>query len=181
MSRLVVGAVALLLALAGCGGDPKPDPSPSASTPVTSPASTTPAPPVMPEEAKADTKAGAIAFVRYYISVFNHAQSTGATSELAALSSSDCADCQVAIDGLRGIYSAGGSLVGGDLVPGPATARENSIEQVWLVLVRVDSGPQSVTTATNAESTQMPGGSRSMQFRLSRSSGDWEVVSWSRA
>jgi hypothetical protein len=63
MGRAVLGAVALLLALAGCGGDPEADPSPSPSTPVTSPVSTTPSAPAMAGVAKADTKAGALAFV----------------------------------------------------------------------------------------------------------------------
>jgi len=180
MRRLVVGA-ALVLALAGCGGDPNADPTTRPSGPVTTPASTTPSPPAMPEAAKADTSAGAIAFVRYYVSVFNHAQATGSTDNLKALSSARCVDCEAAINGLSDIYGAGGQIIGGSLLPGPGTAEENKAEHVWLVLVRIDSSPQTVTTATGAEPTELPGGRRSMEFSLIRTAGSWKVASWKRA
>lgn len=180
MSRRLVGAVVLLLALAGCGGDPKADPPPTPS-PSTSPVSTTPSAPAMPEAAKENSKAGAIAFVRHYIAVFNRAQSTGDTQQLAALSSPDCADCQAAIDGLKRIYETGGKIAGGDLEPGPATAAQNKAEHRWLVLIRIESGPQSVTTAANAAPSQMPGGTRSMEFGVKHEASTWKVASWTRA
>ncbi len=76
MRRVAVGA-ALVLALAGCGGDPKADPPPSTTpTPTVSPSpSATPTVPALPEAAKANTKAGAIAFVKYYVGLINHAAS----------------------------------------------------------------------------------------------------------
>jgi hypothetical protein len=181
MVRPVLGALAVMLALASCGGDPKADPTPTPSSPATTPVSTTPAPPVMPEAAKANTKAGAVAFVRYYIAAFNHAQKTGATEDLVAASTSACDDCQAAISGLDEIYAAGGHIEGGELVPGSASVEHNAIERYWLVLVRVESGPQSVATISTAEPKEFPGGSRSMQFSLTRSGGTWKVTSWKRA
>src|SRR3954452_10390042 len=156
MPRVLVGAVVLLVALAGCGRDPKADPSPSPSTTTASPASTSPAPPALPEAAKANTKAGAIAFVKYYIAIFNQAQRSGLTANLSALSTPSCSDCEAAITGLGRIYGAGGHIDGGDLVLGPATAEHNPIEKTWLVLVRVDSGPQTVTTTNDSAPSSLP-------------------------
>jgi hypothetical protein len=177
MRRLVVGVV-LALAVAGCGGDPKADPTPTPSPPSSS--STTPAAPVMPEAAKANTKAGAVAFVKYYIEVFNHAQKTGATRTLASLSSKRCTDCQAAIRGLEQIYASGGHIDGGSLNAGGSTAEHNTVEDYWLVLVRVTSGPQSVASSSTTSPTRLPGGVRSMRFRLVRSHNFWKVTSWSR-
>jgi hypothetical protein len=174
----VVGA-ALMLLLAGCGGDPKADPPPSTSP--TPSVSSTPSPPALPEAAKANTKAGAIAFVAYFVSVFNHAQMTGETGELSVLSSDNCRDCQAAIRGLNRIYGAGGHIDGGSLTPGPATAELNRVEHQWLVLVRIDSGPQSVTESAGTATTDLPGGRRTMQFTVTRSASGWEVTSWARA
>jgi Family of unknown function (DUF6318) len=184
MRRSLIGfrviGVVLLLGLAGCGGDPKTDPSPAPSTPVTSPASTTPSPPAMPDAARANTRAGAIAFVRHYIDVFNHAQLTGSTDELSALSSPRCQDCQAAIQGLDQVYGAGGHIEGGALLAGPTSVEHNALEHFWLVLIRVDSGPQSVTSAGGAAPTNLPGGRRSMKFSLARTGESWKVTSWSR-
>lgn len=182
MRRHVIGTLALLALLAGCGGDPKADPSPTGTaTPTTTPVSTTPSAPVMPDAAKDKSKAGAIEFVKYYVAVFNHAQTTGDTGQLRTLSLATCEDCQKAIEGLEEIYRSGGKIVGGNLEPGAATVEFNPIEKRWLVLVRIDSGPQSVTTASNTTPSELPGGRRAMQFSLSRSAGTWRVSSWSRA
>src|SRR4051794_697515 len=110
MPRVLVGAVVLLLALAGCGGDPKADPSPSPSVPSASPVSTTPAPPALPEAAKANTKAGAIAFVKYYVQLINHAQATGDVAALAAVEDPGCSSCASGRRLLKKIYESGGHI-----------------------------------------------------------------------
>lgn len=135
----------------------------------------------MPAAASENSRAGAIAFVRYYISVFNEAQSSGRTEVLEQLSHEDCRDCQAAIDGLKQLYQAGGQIVGGRLQAGPATAARNAAEREWLILLRVDSGPQSVKATADAQPKQMPGGQRSMQFAVRYMSGGWKVASWTRA
>jgi hypothetical protein len=135
----------------------------------------------MPAAAAENTRAGAIAFVRYYIEVFNDAQSTGRTDLLEKLSDPECGDCKAAINGLKKLYEGGGQIVGGSLRAGPATAAHNDAERKWLILVRVDSGPQSVKTAATSEPKQMPGGRRSMEFAVRHENDGWKVHSWTRA
>ncbi|HET9499371.1 MAG TPA: hypothetical protein VFO98_03835, partial [Marmoricola sp.] len=69
--RRVIGAgvlVGAVFATAACGGDPSSSPSPSPSvSPSPSPSSTAPTPPPLPDAARKDTKAGAVAFVRHYV------------------------------------------------------------------------------------------------------------------
>ena len=90
MARRLIVAVVLALAVAGCGGDPKADPSP---TPSTSPVSTSPSAPGMPQAAKENTKAGAIAFARHLVVLVNYSQSTGDVSSLAAVAGEACESC----------------------------------------------------------------------------------------
>jgi len=180
MPRVLVGAVVLLLALAGCGGDPKADPSPSPSVPSVSPVNTTPAPPALPEAARANTKAGAIAFVKYYIGLFNRAQTSGHPEEMASFSAHACDECNDVVAALAKIYGSGGHIDGGDLRAHAATADYNGAEDVWLVLIQIESGPQSVTTAAGATATSLPGGRRSMRFSVKRSGDAWKVAAWSR-
>src|SRR5689334_7529083 len=123
MRRLVVGAC-LAVALVGCGGDPEADPSPSPSSPSSS--STTPAPRVMPEAAKANTKAGAVAFAKYCIALINHAQATGDVEALAAVEDPDCKSCSKVRHSVTRIYGAGGSIAGGTWRPHMSVALRNA-------------------------------------------------------
>jgi hypothetical protein len=172
----------VLVVLAGCGGDPKVSPSPTPSSPVTSPVSTTPTPPALPDAAKANTKAGAIAFVRHYIDVFNVAQESGDGSAFRDLSATDCSDCRAVLQGLERIYEAGGHIEGGALRVVAATADYNGAEDHWIVLARVTSGPQQVfATSTDTAPKKLQGGTRSMNLTLIRQRGNWMVATWSNA
>src|SRR4051812_44399939 len=133
MPRVLVGAVVLVLALAGCGADPKADPSPSPSTTTASPVSTTPAPPVLPEAAKANTKAGAIAFVKYYVELINHAQATGDVGPLAAVEDPGCESCAKGRAYISRIYGGGGHVSGGSWLVSRATAQRSG--ENWAVTV----------------------------------------------
>ncbi len=62
----------------------------------------------MPPEARANSKAGAIAFVKHYIDVFNYASNTGDVEELQRLSDPKCAGCTKYIDLIEKTYDAGG-------------------------------------------------------------------------
>ena len=180
MRRSIIG-FALLLVVAGCGGDPQASPALTPSTPAASPVSTTPSPPVMPEAAKANTKAGAIAFVRHYIEVFNFAQTTGSATDLSGLSSQRCDECTAAIDALEHIYGSGGHIEGGALTPRAIAAEHNRAEDMWVVLAQIDSGPQSVASSATSSPMNLPGGRRSMSFSVIQEHGGWKVRAWSRA
>ncbi|WP_268234986.1 DUF6318 family protein [Arthrobacter sp. BL-252-APC-1A] len=104
-----------LIALSACSGAEDPDAdaaqSPSGSvSPSTSP-SPTPTPsatykpasadgpaenvplPVMPEEAKVESKEGLIAFARYWYELVNYGYETGDVEPVRAVSGPDCTDC----------------------------------------------------------------------------------------
>lgn len=100
MKKISAALLAASMLLAGCGGDAKPDPS-SSSTSGSSPTTTTPAPtnsvttdPNIPAAARANTPAGAEAFVRYFIERWNVAWTdprAGILTPLCQASSKACA------------------------------------------------------------------------------------------
>ena len=179
MRRLLVGAALLLVA--GCGGDPTPSPSPSApSSPVSSsPVSTTPSAPVMPEAAKANTKAGAVAFVKYYVKLINYAQATGDVDALAMVDAEDCASCANARRALSEIYQGGGHIEGGALHASVmSTARRPEVNG-WTVFLGVSYGPQSIVRPQGTET--LSGGKNLMTIVVRQVKGAWTVVQWSRS
>ncbi|WP_312180502.1 DUF6318 family protein, partial [Arthrobacter sp.] len=121
-------AVAGVLVLAGCSGadDPGADaaesPSASSSPSQSEPPSPSPSAvykpasaegpaenvplPVMPEEAKVESKDGLIAFARYWYDLANYGYETGDVEPLKAVSGPDCTDCtrylDVVADGFTG-------------------------------------------------------------------------------
>ncbi len=92
--HLAYAAGAAVLALAGCGGDdPTPqvaDPTPTASVSASPSASAA----VEKEAWEKKTEAGAIAFAKRWVRLFDEAKSSGDTAELEAVSSDDCKTCQ---------------------------------------------------------------------------------------
>ncbi len=97
------GVGTMLIAIAGCTGDGSnaAPPEPTATTTPTPSASQSPsptvAPPEMPAKAKANTDAGAEAFVRYYVKLVNHAAATGDVTEMRRVAP-HCDDCNRVAD-----------------------------------------------------------------------------------
>lgn len=118
-ARLSAGVVAfgiLAAALVGCSDDSpqaKPTQSATAESPTSEPESsatsspTEPAPPALPPAAKEDSKAGAKAFVAWYLRSLAYAANTGDVRGLQA-ASSGCAGCSDYISLYERIYSRGG-------------------------------------------------------------------------
>jgi hypothetical protein len=182
MRRTVLGVVALSLALVACGAEPKADPSPSPSSPATSPVSTTPPAPVMPEEAEADTKAGAIAFVKYYVELINRAQSNGSVDDLARTEDPACKSCASGRRYISKVYQAGGHIEGGDLKIDVVHSLPNGSINGWTIDARLTFGPQTVVRPSENPSTQhLDGGQTPVTFLVSRSSSGWIVHEWTRA
>lgn len=145
-----LGATALggaLVLLAACGGDPRPvfSPTPSvSSSPSASPAA---GPPTMPSTAKQHTKAGAVAFVKYYWAVANYAQRTLDVAPLRELADSFCGGCEGGVRWLSHVRANGGSIRGGATIVVGAQAQElNSADQKpWMnVRLSLSAGPQIV-------------------------------------
>jgi hypothetical protein len=178
MRRSVIG-FALVLLLAGCGGDPTAEPSPTPSTPVTSPVSTTPTPPAMPDAAKANTKAGAIAFVRHYIELINYAQATGDVSALEKVEDPGCESCTSVRQGVHDIYSSGGHIDGGAWSAEVRSSSPRPDLSAWTVFTDVQYGPQQVVR--DSKTTSLGGGKSPMTFVVKSVAGQWSVLKWSRA
>ena len=178
MRRSWWGAAALLVLLAGCGGDPKADPSP---TPSESPVSTTPSPtaPTMPAAAAENSKAGAIAFVRYYIELINHAQATGDVEALAKVEGSNCESCANVRTSIGKIYGAGGSITGGTWHPHLNIGLRNS-DGSWLVSGYIAFDREQVKRSRDAAVEVAEGGSATTHVTVTHANGDWKVLAWSR-
>jgi hypothetical protein len=122
-SIAALAATALFCApLSACASDmpgptilapPSEAPSPGAAV-STSSAEPVPEPgpvsaPVLPVEAKEQTAAGAMAFVRHYFAVVDYAYATGDTAPLAAVSDPACRPCAGVKDMIDTTVLAGGS------------------------------------------------------------------------
>jgi len=121
---VIAAALVMLACLSGCPAEVQQpsvlgpaSPSPAVET-TSSPEPTPPtepstsaavAAPVLPPEAKAQTAAGAIAFVRYHFATIDYAYATGDTAPLAAASHPECAPCAAVKGMIDATYSAGGS------------------------------------------------------------------------
>jgi hypothetical protein len=128
-----VAAVGLVVVtvLAGCGGD-EPGAGATASVTPTATPTATPTPtadipvipePVLPDEAKEHTPAGAAAFTRFAIEVVNRAYVTGDTEQLLSISTEDCDACARVATSIRETFTGGDRYVGGQLSIVELTAR----------------------------------------------------------
>jgi hypothetical protein len=180
MRRSVI-AFALLLVVAGCGGDPQASPTPTPSLSTASPVSTTPSPPAMPDAARANTKAGAIAFVRHYIDLINYAQDTGDIDALSAVEGHRCRSCSSGRDYIRGVYTSGGHIKGGRVRIRILDALPNAAIAGWTVDAKLTFGPQTVARPTASPSTQeLKGGSVPITVLVQRQPNGWSVNEWTR-
>ena len=139
-SRRRATAVFVLIAvgLTGCSqaaGDPgggSPSPAVSSSPPSAT-ASPSPTPsakykpasaegpaenvplPVMPAEAKVESKEGLLAFVYFWFSLVNYGYETGDTDPVRTSSGQGCLSCTTFYDSVEGTYSADGWVEGGSI------------------------------------------------------------------
>ena len=180
MRRLVVGAALLVLVVlvAGCGGDPKADPSPSTSAPPPS-VTPTPTPPALPDAAKANTKAGAIAFATYYVDLVNSAQATGGVAGLISVEAESCASCSDVRTSITRIYQAGGSITGSAWHPHFNTALRNG-DGSWLVNGLVEFDPGQIKRSAGGPTEPNKGGSAVTHLTVRMTGSGWEVTAWSR-
>jgi hypothetical protein len=182
--RLAAGLIAAGLVLAGCGGsaEPKSLPAPTKSPSPSASPSAAPTAPVLPEAAKAKTKAGAEAFVRHYVQVLNYATFTGKTDAARALDDGKCSSCQRMLASIDAIYTKGGNVKGGAWTPTLVSDVPHPGGNGWTVDAKITYGPQTVVRATNAQPEKYTGGGRLVSFILETSrDGGWQVREWTRA
>jgi hypothetical protein len=154
MPGLMLGpALGLVLGLAGCGSTHPAAPASPSSSPVT-PVGTSPTtdptanPPVMPEVARQHTKAGAKAFVTYYVDLITYAETTLKTDAVRQLSMPTCSGCLGGIHGLRKIARQGGQITGAGL--SVSNLRSEAIDDHGVVTLAFD-------LANTAERISIPG------------------------
>lgn len=183
--RRVIGAgvlVGAVFATAACGGDPSSSPSPSPSvSPSPSPSSTAPTPPPLPDAARKDTKAGAVAFVRHYVELINYAQATGDVGSLEKASSQDCDSCAAIAAKARAIYGAGGHVSGGAWRTKPGHTLRNGSVDGWTVDALVRYGPQDLVESAGASPRHLNGGATTFTFIISGRHGQWRVEDFTRS
>lgn len=181
MPRLLLGAAALALVLAGCGGDPESTPSPEVTltTPVDASASASPAP-TLPAAAQADTKAGAIAFVKHYVELINHAQATGDVDQVEDVEDPACRSCAAARDGLEDHYSSGGTIHGGEWSIEAVQAVRNRAINGWVVDLSVSFTQQVVKFGSSRPDDVNESGRMVVSVQVAGTAGGWRVRQWTR-
>lgn len=99
----------LVVALAGCGGDPEPEFSPA---PAVSPTASASAEVDEPKAWEKKSPEGAVAFAKHWTATFSEAFRTGETQDLVSLSGEDCETCETFIDLINEVYGDGGNISG---------------------------------------------------------------------
>lgn len=134
----------------------------------------------MPEAAKAETKAGAMAFVRHYVELVNHAQATGDIDELQSAEQAGCRSCRAAREGVRKHYQSGGSINGGDWHIDSASAIRNAAIAGWVVDLNVTFGRQTISFGSSQPDKVNEPGRMILSIQVHRSDDAWKVLEWTR-
>lgn len=178
MRGLAALVLTLCLLVSGCGGDdPQPAPSPTKSP---SPSETTPTPPEMPEAARERDRAGSELFVRHYIELLNHAQSTGETAPMREAEEPTCRSCKSIREDLENLYASGGSLEGGSWKIARVLDSSASGDSGRVISLVVEFGPQVVRRPAPAKPERLEGGSLPLTMNLSATREGWIVRDWTR-
>lgn len=108
------------LVLAGCSGSPGPGEqsttaagaSPSESAAPSVPASPTPSSTLrpLPPEASELSEAGAVAFLEWWVEMYNHVEATGETDLVFQHSEPECTFCRNFVEDVDPVYAAGGRI-----------------------------------------------------------------------
>lgn len=165
---LVVGT-SLLAACTGGGGGAEEGaseaPSSSPSTPVVS-SSSEAAVPVLPDEARGDDDAAAVAFVEHWVELVNYAIATG-DIEPAATLSSDCTTCAATLGRIEETFATvepGRWVVLDAVAQDPQDEDRNSVDRV-------------VTSEVNTDETRT-GATGDLALGLRWNGADGWTISW---
>ncbi|MGN6780031.1 MAG: DUF6318 family protein [Marmoricola sp.] len=160
--------------LSGCGGTP--DAGPPPSPPTTAPTATpTPTAPVMPDAARANTKAGAVAFVRHYVDLLDHAIKTGDVFGVRSLTARSCGSCMRVIRQIDRIYRNGGHSDGGTWTVVNVQSAGHPARGSALVYAVIRFSPQTLYRTSSASPTHFPGGKQIFNFQLDYR-GSWRLT-----
>ena len=172
---LLLGSLGLL-GLAGCGAaDPSapasPTPTVASTTPTPTPAA---GPPALPQAARQHTKAGAKAFVVYYVELITYAETTLDTEPVQDLSMPTCSGCIGGIRKLRKIARQGGHITGAGL--STSNLRSEAIDDHGVVTLAFDLTNTTERTTTPGKPTVLhPAGKHPMIMTLVARPDGWVV------
>jgi hypothetical protein len=183
--RVVVVAVAVLLAVAGCSGGDAPSsalPSgsapPQSSSPPPNPpstAATTPPPPAptYPAAARPDTPTAAASFARYWLSVLDYATTSGDTKLLRQVA--NCAGCNALADGIDTLRREGGHTIGGKIAVSKTTVANFAAGRAALVDVTYNRAGRTVISASGVQQAVAPERNTRLLITLRRTNS-WLVT-----
>lgn len=184
--RRLAGLACLpLLVLSACSDDlpsssAEPTPTVTASVdPTPTQAPETPRDRV-PEKAREQSQAGAIAFARYWVKVFNRARVSQETDDLQELSHEECETCTNFAERINSTAANGGSYQGGTWkvlragTPPEQSAPGEEIVELRVAVAKAVSKPTSDAVAHVSEATDL---NLSVYLRWV---GDGWIVTWVR-
>jgi hypothetical protein len=165
--RWVAVAVVLPVLAAGCSDDPEPrfEPSPS---PTESTSSAAPE----PKAWEVKSEAGAVAFAKHWIDVFNEATRSGDAGEVRAASTETCGTCSRFADGIDDLYQGGGSIESQGWKVVQAVPTSSMVISKPRIALRIRQSPQRVTQK-NGEVRSFPGGRETFSARLVWTDSQW--------
>jgi hypothetical protein len=132
--------------------------------------------PVMPELAKENSKAGLEAFIGYYYAVKNHANETGDTNELSALSSPECAACSKLLDGTTDSYVNGRWMAGGRIQIPTMELEWNADDPSQMAKLQLIQDAIAYYNADGTEGRPASPGTNSAFVFVARFQTSWKVV-----
>lgn len=170
--RLVAAVVCVpLLAVGGCADDPKPKVAPPTETPTSSSPTATPT----PEPWEKKTNAGAVAFAKHWVDVFNEAQRTGDTAAMRELSATSCVSCSGFADQLEKLYAGGGHLESEGWRVKQALPTKNVPTGSAIVDLRVKRSVQTIRPGDGSKSQQFPGGLATFSASIGWVASAWQM------
>ena len=193
VAATIAAAVAATGAMSGCGDDEAepadsglpaeseltesaPEISPSTAGPTpTDPTPSGPQEPPLPAAAKAPGKAGAKAFVAYYIELLNYASWTGDTDAIRTYGKG-CRGCRADAGFFEGIYQRGGWIKGGRWTPVPGSWIVLPRHPGYFVGVNIDSAKARQRVRKRAQVERVLRERLHRDFHLVRDGSHWNVT-----
>lgn len=167
-----------LLVLVGACSSSEEDPEPI--IPSDEPASASPSPSASASAAPAKqpwekrTKAGAVAFVKHWVDVFNEATQSGQTESLEDLARDDCASCRVLSDEIERIYSEGGKIQGGAFDVA-SVGTSGPLNRNLQVAARLRAAPQVINFGDGSEK-KIERSQTTFSFSIRWTDSEWRVT-----
>jgi uncharacterized protein DUF6318 len=131
--------------------------------------------PTLPAAARAPGKAGAKAFVAYYIKLLNYAQHTGETNGLRRYGPS-CHGCKVYARLAEKTYRNGGWFQGGAWTPDPRTWFVDQSGSGYFVAVSVDAAAGRQLPRKGGEVTRFLANTYRLNLQVEATNQGWQVA-----